>query len=237
METLDLLPIHFLIDPGVNFQWPNNEELSDEKIRSYSNIQQNRMHILGQYLNLSKEYSPLNHFRSIEHENSSNKDVSIEKKSSRSSLNSLSKTIRRKLLHPFSSTKRFSLKSHHASLVDGNVVQQQTSSLYDSPSNILTIILVNFQPKRPEISDHMIQNYIETYTNEYHSKQMRRNHENLSNATRSSIYSQHNPTLILAEDMEKKEHSDDCKQLPTEMYSIHEQSNQRISVKSLCLIK
>ena len=235
LETMDLLPIHFLVDPGVNFQWPRNEELSDEQIRSYANMQQNRMDILHQYLDLSNEYSPYNHFRSMEHEysrsiidhsDSGNMDASIEKKSSRSSLNSLSKTIRRKLLHPFSSTKRFSLKNQHAPVINGNIFQRQDSSLSQSSSGILTIILVNFQPKRPKISDHMIQNYIDTCINEHHSKQMRRNQRNSSNDTRSSI-SHDNPTCILSED----------KPMTIEMRSIQETSNHLTSVKALRLIE
>jgi galactose-1-phosphate uridylyltransferase len=119
---MDLLPIHFLVDPGLNFQWPINEELSDDQIQSCSNIKHNRMQILGQYLELSKEYSLLPHYFSTKYDNRRSTNVAlIERKSSRSSLNTLSKTIRRKLLHPFSSTRRFSLKHQHASLIKDDV--------------------------------------------------------------------------------------------------------------------
>ncbi|CAF4566906.1 unnamed protein product [Rotaria sp. Silwood2] len=60
IETLDILPLHFYIDPGLNFQWPIDEELSDDKIHFYTNYGENRMDILEKYLNLSKEYIPLN---------------------------------------------------------------------------------------------------------------------------------------------------------------------------------
>lgn len=185
LETMNILPIHFLVDPGLNFQWPINEELSDDQILSYSNIQQNRMKILGQYLELSREYSPLPQHISTKYDqrrstigySNSPTDVAlIERKPSRSSLNILSKTLRRKLLHPFSSTKRFSLKHQHT---QENAVQQERIDLplWNRSNNILTIILVNFQPKRPEISDRMIQNYIDTYLNEYRTKQVEWNME------------------------------------------------------------
>lgn len=211
---MDLLPIHFLVDPGLNFQWPLNEELSDDQILSYSNIKHTRMQILGQYLELSKEYSPLPHCLSTKDENrrstigysnSPTNAALIERKSSRSSLNTLSKSLRRKLLHPFSSTKRFSLKHHQTALIKENVVRQQRldSPLLDPSNNILTVILVNFQPKRPKISDRMIQNYIDTYLNEYRTKQAKLN-------------------------WEKQEQSEDHQQSAA---SIPQKSNQIISVK------
>ena len=220
LETLDLLPIHFLVDPGLNFQWPINEELSDDQILSYPNIKQTRMEILGQYLDLSKEYSPLPHDLSTKYENrrstigystSPNNVASIERKSSRSSLNTLSKTLRRKLLHPFSSNKRFSLKHHQTSLIKENNVQQQRldSPLLNPSNNILTIILVNFQPKRPEISDRIIQNYIDTYINEYRTKQVKLN-------------------------LAKEEQSENHEQSAVDMPRMPQKSNQLISVKYSC---
>ena len=35
IDTVDLLPIHYFIDPGPDFIWPVDEELSDEKIYLY----------------------------------------------------------------------------------------------------------------------------------------------------------------------------------------------------------
>ncbi len=223
-DTLDLLPIHFFIDPGVNFQWPIDEELSNEKINLFTNDNENRMTILEKYLNLSKEYSSLNNFipsstiTTVHDDQISSKDclnltsttnkdllneinsAIIHKKSSRSSLNSFSKIIRRTFIEPFSSTKRTSHKhynqQHHHSITNENLLQPQKSSpLFNRHKNILTIILTNFQPKRPKISDNMMKNYIDTCINEYHQKQINHDNENLQTNPQSPIYYRHHPSL------------------------------------------
>jgi hypothetical protein len=232
LETLELLPIHFFNDPGLNFQWPMDEELSDEKMNFHSNTQQNQMNTLEKYLNLSKEYSPLNDILPLststtEHDDqtlrtdSPNNDSSNHKKSSRSSLNTFSKAIRRKIFEPFSSTKRIFPKHRHQhlSVINENSSQQeqkQCSPLFNRHTNMLTIILTNFQPKRPKISDHMIKNYIETCINECHSKPIGDSHENLPTNTPSSVYYRHyrrdasvNQTSTLTEDVLKKNDDED----------------------------
>ena len=135
IDTLDLLPIHFLVDPGIEFQWPIDEELSDEKIHLHGNAGEHRLGILEKYLNLSKESIPFQSFNSpnAHHddapppppvENSPTPSAYLEpvsesnatipptpsKKGSRPSFNSFSKIIRRTFIQPFSSAKRLSLK-------------------------------------------------------------------------------------------------------------------------------
>ena len=215
IDTLDLLPIHFFLDPGVNFQWPIDEELSDNKIRLYTNYRDNRMNILGKYLNLSKEYSSLNNFISqvtsvpddqtstIDFLNSTSityidpssemNSTMISKKSSRPSLNSFSKIIRRTFMQPFSSTKRISFKHQHLhhhhpipdipnlSISNENRIEHRKSvPILNLHIHTLTIILTDFQPKRPPTSDDMIKNYIQTCMNEYNLEK-----ENLQNNNRS----------------------------------------------------
>jgi hypothetical protein len=164
------------------------------------------MDVLEKYLNLSKEYISLNNLIPIVHndqilikDNSnpistinidSSNDIN-NKKSSRSSLNSFSKMIRRTFLEPFSSTKRTFLKhqQHRHSMINEIPPQRRKSSpLLNRHTNILTIILTNFQPKRPKTSDNMIKNYIDTCINEYHPKQINHDNENLQRNPQSSIY-------------------------------------------------
>ncbi|CAF0788791.1 unnamed protein product [Rotaria sordida] len=209
IDTFDILPIHFCIDPGVNFQWPIDEELSDDKIHFYMNYGENRMNILEKYLNLSKEYFSLNNLFlqtiKTKHDNRiSTTDINLSnelnstitnKKFSRPSLNSFSKIFRRTFIEPFSSTKRLSHKNSHdssiqdtsnLSIINKNMFENQRSSpLLNHHTNILTIILTNFQPKRPQTSDNMIKNYIDTCMNEYYfeknQKQINNENENLQN--------------------------------------------------------
>ncbi|CAF3113503.1 unnamed protein product, partial [Rotaria sp. Silwood2] len=88
-------------------------------------------------------------------------------------------------------TKRVSHKNSHynsiqntsnLSIINEN---QRSSPLLNHHTNILTIILTNFQPKRPQISDNMIKNYIDTCMNEYYfektQKQINNENENLQN--------------------------------------------------------
>ncbi|CAF3661763.1 unnamed protein product [Rotaria sordida] len=209
IDTFDILPIHFCIDPGVNFQWPIDEELSDDKIHFYMNYGENRMNILEKYLNLSKEYFSLNNLFlqtiKTKYDNRiSTTDINLSnelnstitnKKFSRPSLNSFSKIFRRTFIEPFSSTKRLSHKNSHdssiqdtsnLSIINKNMFENQRSSpLLNHHTNILTIILTNFQPKRPQTSDNMIKNYIDTCMNEYYfeknQKQINNENENLQN--------------------------------------------------------
>jgi len=216
-DTLDLLPIHFFIDPGLNFQWPIDEELSDENISLYTNNGERRMDILEKYLNLSKEFISLNNLipsltttvdndqisikddlnsvstTNIDSSNDINSTIN-NKKSSRSSLNSFSKMIRRTFFEPFSSTKRTSHKHQqrpHSIINEIPLQRRKSSPLLDRHTNILTIILTNFQPKRPKTSDNMIKNYIDTYINEYHPKQIKHDNENLQRNPQSSIHYRH----------------------------------------------
>jgi len=217
-DTLDLLPIHFFIDPGLNFQWPIDEELSDENISLYTNNGERRMDILEKYLNLSKEYISLNNLipalttttvdndqisikddlnsvstTNIDSSNDINSTIN-NKKSSRSSLNSFSKMIRRTFFEPFSSTKRTSHKHQqrpHSIINEIPSPRRKSSPLLDRHTNILTIILTNFQPKRPKTSDNMIKNYINTCINEYHPKQINHDNENLQRNPQSSIHYRH----------------------------------------------
>ncbi|CAF0883527.1 unnamed protein product [Rotaria sp. Silwood1] len=216
IDATDLLPIHYFIDPGPNFVWPIDEELSDEKIYLYTHYGESRMETLEKYLYLSKELCPLNMLISSSTTNTNihdditstndnnpsstiNIDIStstnettstipsiINKKSSRPSFNSFSKIIRRTFIEPFSSVKRASLKQHrqqtHSEISDTIIsnenehVRRASSPLLNRRTNILTIIVTNFQPKRPKTCDNMIKNYIDACMNEYrleqNSKQM-----------------------------------------------------------------
>ncbi|CAF1933629.1 unnamed protein product [Rotaria magnacalcarata] len=207
IEAIDLLPIHYFIDPGSNFAWPIDEELSDEKIHLYTHFGESRMETIERYLNLSKETCPLNALLSPSTTNNNisddigsstdansssiiNIDLStsntetnstistiINKKPARSSFSSFSKIIRRTFIEPFSSVKRASLKQHrqHPScdISDGVMnnenehIRRTSSPLLNHQTNILTIIVTNFQPKRPKTCDNMIKNYIDACMNEY----------------------------------------------------------------------
>lgn len=193
IDTFDILPIHFLIDPGLNFQWPIDKELSDDNIHFYTNYGDNRKDILEKYLNLSREYISSNDLflqtkeikyndriptTDITVSNGFNK-TKANKKRSRSSLNLFSKLFRRKFIEAFSSNKRLSNKHsnrHNPSINDSNnlpIINEHTSDhrrssqLFDCESNTLTVILTNFQPKRPKTSDNMVKNFIDKCMNEY----------------------------------------------------------------------
>ncbi|CAF3675428.1 unnamed protein product [Rotaria sordida] len=211
IDTSDLLPIHYFIDPGPNFVWPIDEELSDEKIHIYTHYGESRMETLEKYLSLSKELCPLNilisssstttnnnnihdDITSISDSNLSstiNMDLStstnetnstippiINKKSSRPSFNSFSKIIRRTFIEPFSLVKRSSLKQQRQQHINSEIpdtlmsnenehIRRISSPLLNRRTNILTIIVTNFQPKRPKTCDNMIKNYIDAWMNEY----------------------------------------------------------------------
>jgi hypothetical protein len=102
----------------------------------------------------------------------------INKKLSRTSFNSFSKIIRRTFIEPFSSVKRSSLKhqqkqNFHPHTPDTSIINENehirrvSSPLLNRRTNLLTIILTNFQPKRPKTCDNMIKNYIDACMNEY----------------------------------------------------------------------
>jgi hypothetical protein len=99
--------------------------------------------------------------------------IIVNKKTSRPSFNSFSKIMRRTFIEPFSSTKRISLKHHHNDTSDSSVINEnlserrRSSPLLNRRTNMLTIIVTNFQPKRPKTSDNMIKNYIDACLNEY----------------------------------------------------------------------
>ena len=211
MDTSDLSPIHFFVDPGPSFSWPIDEELSDEIIHLYTRFGGSRMEILEAYLNLSKEMCPLDLLHSTgtssvpptDDESTSNVDRSrtpstqidstssiqestsastpvMEKKSSRTSSNFISRMIRRKFIEPFSLSKRASLKQRQqtnpdaseSSMTNESESKRRLSSpLLNTRTNILTIIVTNFQPKRPKSSDNMIKNYIDKCMNEYRLEQ------------------------------------------------------------------
>lgn len=229
IETLDLLPIHFLVDPGLDFEWPIDEELSDERIQLYTNSGESRLGILERYLSLSKESSPFTTLvpSSTIHEDgtstmdsattaSINADSLTEtnstatiatatatataitapvthKKLSRPSFNSFSKIIRRTFMQPFSSSKRLSFKHHHqqaqqaqqnppstvdipdsSNLHENNAERRKSSPLLNRRTNTLTIIVTNFQPKRPKTTDNMIKNYIDACLSDYHLEKMKK---------------------------------------------------------------
>ena len=106
----------------------------------------------------------------------------INKKLFRPSFISLSKIIRRAFIQPFSSVKRTSLKQqrqHNNSEISNTPVlnnekkhiRRMSSPLLNHRTNILTVIVTNFQPKRPKTCDNMIKNYIDTCMNEYQIEQ------------------------------------------------------------------
>lgn len=211
MDTSDLSPIHFFVDPGPSFSWPIDEELSDEIVHLYTRFGGSRIEILEAYLNLSKEMCHLDLLHStgtssvppVDDESTSNVDRSrtpstqidstssiqksnsastpvMEKKSSRTSSNFFSKMLRRKLFEPFSFSKRASLKQRQqtnsdasdSSMANESESKRRLSSpLLNTRTNILTIIVTNFQPKRPKTSDNMIKNYIDKCMNEYRLEQ------------------------------------------------------------------
>ncbi len=220
IDAVDLLPIHYFIDPGPDFAWPIDEELSDEKIHLYTHFGESRVETLENYLSLSKEYCPLNTLipplttttnnnnddnTSTADNNSTTTNVdlsistnetnsittpTINKKLSRSSFNSFSKIIRRTFIEPFSSVKRTSLKQQRqnpnldtsdTSMINENEHIRRTSSpLLNRRTNILTIIVTNFQPKRPKTCDNMIKNYIDACMNEYKLEKNRKQMNDIS---------------------------------------------------------
>lgn len=167
-ETLELLPIHFFVDPGVSFQWPIESELSNETIDLYSNSKEARMEILEKYLHIAKQYSSINELVLSNIPKDKPNEIAptttppvVNQKKARSSINSFSKILRRTLINPLATTKRFSLKHHQS------VPHRKTSPQLSHSTNLLAVILVEFQPKRPQTSDFMIKNYIETCIQEY----------------------------------------------------------------------
>ncbi len=107
----------------------------------------------------------------------------INKKLSRPSFNSFSKIIRRTFIEPFSSVKRTSLKQQrqqHNPNLDTTIINENehirhgSSPLLNRRTNMLTIIMTNFQPKRPKTSDNMIKNYIDACMNEYRIEKNRK---------------------------------------------------------------
>ena len=214
IEAADLLPIHYFVDPGPDFAWPIDEELSDEKIHLYTHYGESRMETLENYLSLSKESCAFNTLTQPSttntniHEDATssstidnnptptaNLDLStstnetttpvINKKVSRPSFNSFSKIIRRTFIEPFSSAKRSSLKQQqrqnaHTDTTDPSLINENehvrraSSPLLNRRTNLLTIIVTNFQPKRPKTSDNMIKNYIDACMNEYRLEKNRR---------------------------------------------------------------
>lgn len=236
IDAIDLLPIHYFVDPGPDFAWPIDEELSDDKIHLYTTYGESRMETLENYLNLSKENCPLNVIippvpttttattPSTNNNNNNNSntqddapsvtdtnppssstinnDVSsietssistpiINKKLSRPSFNSFSKIIRRTFIEPFSSNKRASLKQHKQNLNNDTSdtstmnetehIRRASSPLLNRRTNMLTIIVTNFQPKRPKTSDNMIKNYIDACMNEYRLEKTRKQLNETSN--------------------------------------------------------
>jgi hypothetical protein len=135
----------------------------------------------------------------------------INKRLSRPSFNSFSKIIRRTFIEPFSSVKRASLKlqrqhqntdTSDTSMINENErIRRASSPLLNRRTNNLTIIVTNFQPKRPKTSDNMIKNYIDSCMNEYrpekNSKQLNEissAHENENNSINNN-YSDRNHDL------------------------------------------
>ncbi|CAF1030859.1 unnamed protein product [Adineta steineri] len=246
IDAIDLLPIHYFIDPGASFAWPIDEELSDDKIHLYTHYGESRMETLEKYLNLSKENCSFNSLipststtnnnnnnnNTLNDESTSttdnnpsstiNLDLSttgndtnsittpvINKKSTRPSLNSFSKIIRRTFIEPFSSNKRgsFKLKGHHpnpdasdTSIIPENEhLRRASSPLLNRRTNNLTIIVTNFQPKRPKASDNMTKNYIDSCMNDYriekNSKQSNETstlNENETNSTKDNYSDRNN---------------------------------------------
>lgn len=129
------------------------------------------------------------------------------KKPSRPTLNSFSKIIRRTFIEPFSSAKRASLKHQrqqaqldtvNTSIINENEPVRRTSSpLLNRRTNLLTIIVTNFQPKRPKTSDNMIKNYIDACMNEYRLEKTRKqmNETSMHENDKSIQYSDWNHNL------------------------------------------
>ena len=129
------------------------------------------------------------------------------KKLSRPTLNSFSKIIRRTFIEPFSSAKRASLKHQrqqsqldtaNTSIINENEpVRRASSPLLNRRTNLLTIIVTNFQPKRPKTSDNMIKNYIDACMNEYRLEKTRKqmNETSMHENDKSIQYSDWNHNL------------------------------------------
>lgn len=208
----------------MNFQWPIDAELSDEKIYLHTNYGDNQMDILGKYLNIAKKYTSLAHIfpsstTTIQDDQSSStstdKDLSseINKIFSRSTLNSLSKHFRRKLIEPFSATKRTSSKQQqqHLTIPDEIPIQYQKSSpLLDRHGNVLTIILANFQPKRSKTSDDMMKNFIKTCTNEDNEKESNPKNE----TSQPALYFRHHSSIKTTRNCETINEDDEEDLLP-----------------------
>lgn len=212
IETNDLLPIHYFVDPGPDFAWPIDEELSDDKIHLYTHFGRSRMEILNSYLNLSEELCSLTQLNSptgsmsqpseenstvqnessrssiiqadastISHETTTSMGTPIiQKKTTRPTLNAFSKIIRRTFIEPFSTGKRASFKLRRqqdqsdVTLMNSTELKRRISSpLLNLRTNLLKIIMTDFQPKRPKTSDNMIKNYIDACLNEYRTEKTR----------------------------------------------------------------
>ena len=221
IDTTDLLPIHFFIDPGPSFSWPIDEELSDDKIHLYTHHGESRIDVLEAYLNLSKESCPFNQLNPQAASNPLqddlpstgestatspiNADISVStveanstttptipKKPTRTSFVSFSRIIRRTFIEPFSSVKRSSMKQQRAqqstnadasesSMMYENESKRRASSpLLNARTNVLTIIVTNFQPKRPKASDNMIKNYVDACMEDY---RLEKNKQKLNDAS------------------------------------------------------
>jgi hypothetical protein len=204
IDTAELLPIHFFVDPGPDFSWPIDGELSDDRIHLYTHYGCSRTEILETYLNLSKDtcsfeqvhpsVSSNTTWKSIDDESTStiqtesviaindeqtNATSSLQqKKSSRLSLNSFSKLIHQTFIEPFSPSKRATLKHRQTINIDSTISNEKdgkrrlSSPLLNTRTNMLTMIMTNFQPKRPKTSDSMIKNYIDACVNEYHQEKV-----------------------------------------------------------------
>jgi len=212
IETNDLLPIHYFVDPGPDFAWPIDEELSDDKIHLYTHFGCSRMEILNNYLNLSEELCSLTQLNSptgsisqpseehstvqnessrssviqtdastVSHETTTSMGTPIiQKKTTRPTLNAFSKIIRRTFIEPFSTGKRASFKlrrqqdNSDVTLMNSTELKRRISSpLLNLRTNLLKIIMTDFQPKRPKTSDNMIKNYIDACLNEYQTEKTR----------------------------------------------------------------
>ena len=208
IDTTDLLPIHFFIDPGPSFSWPIDEELSDDKIHLYTHHGDSRIDVLEAYLSLSKESCPFQQLNPQAASNPlqddppsagestatspTNADVSVStveadsttsttipKKPPRTTFVSFSRIMRQTFIEPFSSVKRKSMKLQRAqqssnadasesSMMHENDSRRRASSpLLNARTNVLTIIVTNFQPKRPKTSDNMIKNYVDACMEDY----------------------------------------------------------------------
>jgi len=80
-------------------------------------------------------------------------------------------------------------------------IRRASSPLLNRRTNILTIIVTNFQPKRPKTSDNMIKNYIDACMNEYKLEKNRKQmneisiNENENNNSNINNYSDWNHDL------------------------------------------